>query len=340
MPVASAFAGVTLVGFEESGGFHPGVEANGIAGWAGDAGASVVGGDSQSGSQHLQIGAKGAASVTRAITDGEWGKKAVGYYDFWVRPMADASEEPETTIAADGAKLAFIKDGENGVVAAYDAKANGGGESALSDATFAIDESGVAKKWLRITLREDYAGHKWDVYVDGKLALANLGMDGTPARPGSFAVTLPAGQSMGIDAWQLSEQQPLFKDSDDDGMPDDFEKANGLDPNSDDRNSDPDGDGIPNIEEYRKGSLPGIPGAGTCRFIYVNNQIGDDTNSGQLTYAAGRSGPKASIHGAIKAAAAGDFVVVLPGSGHYREGDINVKGKQFNLKIVGDVHIE
>jgi|GEM_PF-1598823 len=40
-------------------------------------------------------------------------------------------------------------------------------------------------------------------------------------------------------------------DSDNDGMPDDWEEANGLDPDDPgDRNEDPDGDGLTNYEEY------------------------------------------------------------------------------------------
>ena len=40
-------------------------------------------------------------------------------------------------------------------------------------------------------------------------------------------------------------------DSDDDGMPDDWEIQNGLDPNRDDAAGDPDEDGISNLDEYR-----------------------------------------------------------------------------------------
>lgn len=47
-------------------------------------------------------------------------------------------------------------------------------------------------------------------------------------------------------------------DTDNDGMPDSWEIANGLNPNVNDANIDTDGDGLTNIEEYDSGSNPQV----------------------------------------------------------------------------------
>lgn len=48
-------------------------------------------------------------------------------------------------------------------------------------------------------------------------------------------------------------------DHDEDGMPDDWETANGLNPAVNDAALDPDGDGLSNLEEYLNGGLPENP---------------------------------------------------------------------------------
>ncbi len=59
-----------------------------------------------------------------------------------------------------------------------------------------------------------------------------------------------------VGGWPVLRSTPAPKDDDHDGMPDDWERAHGLDPaNPKDRNDDFDGGGYTNLEEYLNGSV-------------------------------------------------------------------------------------
>ena len=70
-----------------------------------------------------------------------------------------------------------------------------------------------------------------------------------------------------LDGDTLSDANELYvtgtkfyqADSDNDGIPDSYEYAQGLNPNFDDRYGDADGDGIPNLVEYLKGTAANDP---------------------------------------------------------------------------------
>ncbi len=56
--------------------------------------------------------------------------------------------------------------------------------------------------------------------------------------------------------YDICEDVAQSYDSDDDGMPDDWELENGLDPSEDDSGGDLDGDGVTNYDEYLAGTSP------------------------------------------------------------------------------------
>jgi hypothetical protein len=60
-----------------------------------------------------------------------------------------------------------------------------------------------------------------------------------------------------VGGWPVLRSEPPPVDTDHDGIPDDWEKAHGLNPNDPaDRNAIPDNDGYTNIEKYLNSLCP------------------------------------------------------------------------------------
>jgi pectate lyase len=59
-----------------------------------------------------------------------------------------------------------------------------------------------------------------------------------------------------VGGWPAYRSEKTPKDSDNDGMPDEWEAEHGLKPNRADHNGDADGDGYPNLEEWLNGTEP------------------------------------------------------------------------------------
>jgi parallel beta-helix repeat protein len=117
-----------------------------------------------------------------------------------------------------------------------------------------------------------------------------------------------------------------FSDSDADGLPDWWEVWLFSDCASASAEDDPDHDGVPNLNEYFRGTDPAAPSP--TRF-YVDAERGNDGWNGKTwNYAGGSDGPKATIQGAVEAAFEGDEIIVVPGT--YEE-NITFAGKNLHV---------
>lgn len=94
----------------------------------------------------------------------------------------------------------------------------------------------------------------------------NLGSDDPDEEYGRYFVSYSSWSQHDIQVGVL----PGPADSDDDGMPDDYEMANGLDKDLNDALIDSDGDGAVNIDEFRAGTL-----AGSADSVFKIVQISD-----------------------------------------------------------------
>ena len=125
---------------------------------------------------------------------------------------------------------------------------------------------------------------------------------------------------MGADEWL---------DTDGDGLPDFWEQLHFGSPTAGDAGGDEDGDGVVNLDEYRLGRDPYLAPV----HLYVD-LTGDDAWDGLAAEWDGEHGPKATIQGAIDAAARyeGDQANVAPGT--YDEA-IDFLGKAITVRSTG-----
>ncbi|MBW8687898.1 carbohydrate-binding protein [Chitinophaga rhizophila] len=135
-------------------------------------------------------------------------------------------------------------------------------------------------------------------------------------------------------------------DSDNDGMPDAWESANGTDPNAADNNGDLDGDGYTNLEEYLNfltGENPGNASSGltiqenTTGFCSVDGAVENATNNFTGTgYANVNSGVGAGITWRINAPVAGSYTLTWR---YANAGGLNRPAKLLinNIAVVNNI---
>ncbi len=137
---------------------------------------------------------------------------------------------------------------------------------------------------------------------------------------------VPNGGRIDMGAYgNTTEASSKGADGDGDGMPDDWEAANGLNPNDgSDGGQDADRDGATNLREYEAGTNPDLAYEGASASVYVSHVNADDPAAdGTLVH------PFSSIQRAVDVARPGGFIRVTNGVFHER---LFVDGKALTLE--------
>ncbi len=223
------------------------VGASAGSGWWSDTGNAMVSpvGAGFGGGKALLIpaNAQEETRISRTIT---WNPSdSTSFIDFQVKPAADP-EGGLASIYVNGSQLAFqVPEGSNtGEVWVY--QGNDGAENPETQpeewiktaGTFAVASGATAAtNYLRMTFRHDYQRNLWDLFIDGKLAAANLSFE---ERGDSLQSIYFYGSKIGdthVDNLAALSTNMLFPDADKDGLPDAWETANGSNPNLYDRDA-------------------------------------------------------------------------------------------------------
>jgi len=336
-----------LEDFEESGSdYQHGHSIDLYNGWSITSGGEARVDDTQSafGLQSLKLFPQTPETeVERIVQSGEWGSDTVAFWDIHILPVADSSSQPANVLDIDRALITFVEDSGQGRVHVYDADGQGGGQGFDSGHTFAIDGDNRATAWIRLTFRHDYAAGTWDLAINDNLLLVDLGLDQAAGLPGAVWFYGDSDEPVHIDDLELSFDNPLYTDTSRDNLPDDWLQAHGLDHTINQRDADPDGDGLSNIEEYLQGKLPTVADhdGGLTDFYYANNATGDNLFDGLAAVPMGGGvGPKETLSAAIATASTGDTILFLEGVATYTETTLDPDGKTLRLRPVGNVSIK
>ncbi len=201
----------------------------------------------------------------------------VVHTEFMIRPGAGKPGEADQFADVEGSLSGFFKIDEEGELYLFDGEGDelGDGKWLQTGTRFTLEENGLSKTWITLSVRQDFATGLWDVAINGDIFRANLAM----AQAAESLETIEfVGQSrlpLFVDNIRVSRNATAFEDQDRDGLPDSWERAHGLATGEDRRNDDPDKDGLSNVEELVLGTL-----------ATVGDTDGDGINDGD-EYASG-----------------------------------------------------
>jgi len=267
---AQVYAGLSLVSYEIPT-FQDGDSVAGLPGWnVFDGQATVVDGEGFDQSQALKLhqGVGQNVKVTRSISMAAG--EAVSFVDFRIKPAAVPVTNAISTIVVNGSHLSFVRDASSGAGVLYALNGNddSAGQADWLDTSHrqALDGalSHQAQDWVRISIRQDYALKEWDLYIDGVLYAAGMGfyqrgsvMDEIEFYGSQVADVL-------LDDLQADEDNMLFTDNDEDGIPDEYELANGMDVTRNDR-WDLNADGETFLDAYLASIWPSYDSGGNAQ---------------------------------------------------------------------------
>lgn len=196
--------------------------------------------------------------VAACVAEREFSATAgsIVYLDLFSRLVVGTTPEVSSILQTPEARIALVRRDSSGEIQLWAGDGAGGGQWLGTRFKTVLDESGSAD-WQRCTIREDFGARTWDFYVNSVMLAANLTFaEDAPANLSGFSVIGHALAPTGLDEFLAAYDNPLFVDTDNDGMEDEWETAHGLNPALNDRDGDADADGLSNIIEYILGTEP------------------------------------------------------------------------------------
>ena len=253
--------------------------------------ATVVNDEAFEGAQSLMLhkGAAKSVLVSRDLTIAAGDN--VAFIDFRIKPAAIPAQGATSTVIVNGSHLSFVKDAESGlgILHALDGDDNREEAEEWVDSSHRlalVDSKGHAcRDWIRISIRQDYTEKEWDLYVNGQLYVAGLGFYQRGETLDKIDFYGSQVADLYLDNLQSDEANILFADADKDGIADDYEADNGMNPLLNDRRV-LNADGKTNLAAYLESIWPAYDFDGDTlsngeeEALGTNNQSPDSDGDG------------------------------------------------------------
>lgn len=271
----------------ESPDFSPG-SIDGQHGWSVDQGkAEIVAGVGLHGTSGLVLYPSAPFSQARLSLALDPGLDPASYVDLQIRPVAGFGKVKEEMLDIDSARVGLFRQPDSGeaVLWVFHGDGQGGGTWMETATRLPVDPvTGQAESWHRLTIQENAERQTWELWVDGVWAASGMGFQerkdagapvcilmGDPLSPvvldevGLWSRSpLPeekqhqeTSQTAGalapapVTGGSLTATARPGADTDADGLPDQWEREHGLNPEDpSDSSSDPDKDGLVNRDEF------------------------------------------------------------------------------------------
>jgi|GEM_PF-4343002 hypothetical protein len=218
-------------------------------GWVRNQGqVTIISGPAFSGDNFTSLIANSPFSQISILLN-EVGGDEIVFVDFYLKPKAGDSLNIEEVVDSEGALISFVNVDSKGEV--YVFNGDGVGDWLASNTNNSLTTDDISQNWLRLTVRHDFNEKIWDLSIDGTLQTINLGLiDDAVTYLNEFVLMGDRIADVNFDLFSLTTTNPLFIDADNDGIDDTYENVYGLNISLNDRDLDPDGDGLSNIEEF------------------------------------------------------------------------------------------
>ncbi len=226
-------------------------------GWTATSDSAVVTDENAFNGVHSIAIAPGTPPVRVAQVFAPYPGHDIVFMDFFTRPVAEADITNSTTFDVEGARFAFVQNGATAVLNVFHGDGSGGGTWQPTAFSTPIGPDNQVQSWTRLTGRLDFTHKTWDLYAGGSMVAADVPFrDSTATYLSSFAVRGDAATVSRLDYIFAGADNPLFADTNNNGIDDAWETAHGLSLTTYNRNDSPSGSGVTVIQAYQQGTDP------------------------------------------------------------------------------------